>query len=311
MPCARNSYADSDTAKWCPNTILRILQDESYIGTLAQGKTETPNYKLKEIRQKSESEWAKIPNAHEPIINAADFELVQKLMRLDTRTSPAGDKVYVFSGLLICGCCGNRMIRKSAPGNSKRYYNYWCPTTKKGGCHHSVMLKEDDLIACVLENIRAYIANVASLETLLDKLDADKVGHELAQRLTTQLTENERRLEKIREFKAGLYENMISGNLSKDEYKSLKSKYSADADALVAANERLKQEIDDALSCKHEHMAWIERFKQFENLETLDRKTVATLIKCIRIVGKKELEIEFNYRSEYETALAILKKEVA
>jgi predicted nuclease with TOPRIM domain len=203
------------------------------------------------------------------------------------------------------------MIRKSAPGNGKRYYNYWCPTTKKGGCQHSVMLKEDELIACVLENIRAHIRSVASLETLLDKLDADRVGRELAERLKTQLAENERRLEKVREFKAGLYENMISGNLSKDEYKSLKSKYSEDADALVAANERLKQEIDDALSCKHERMAWIEHFKQFENLDTLDRKTVATLIKCIRIVGKKELEIEFNYQPEYETALSILKMEVA
>jgi hypothetical protein len=311
MPCAGGGYADSDTAVWCPNTIIRILQDETYIGTLAQGKTETPNYKLKEIRRKSESEWVKIENAHEPVIAKADFELVQRLMRLDTRTAPGGDSVYVFSGLLICGCCGNRMIRKSAPGNGKRYYNYWCPTTKKGGCAHSVMMKEDALIAAVLENIKAHIANVASLETLIAGLDAGRVGRELAERLTEQLNENERRLEKIRDFKAGLYENMISGNLSKDEYKSLKAKYGDDADILAAANERLKQEIEDAFSCKHERMTWIEHFKQFENLDALDRKTVATLINRIRIVGKREIEIEWNYKSEYETVLALLKREVA
>ncbi|MDR1059716.1 MAG: recombinase family protein [Clostridiales bacterium] len=311
MPCAGGGFSGSGTAKWCPNTIIRILKDETYTGTLVQGKTETPNYKLKEICRKPESEWVKVENAHEPVIAKADFELAQRLMRLDTRTAPGGGSVYVFSGLLVCGCCGNRMVRKSAPGNGKRYYNYWCPTTKKGGCARSAMIKEDALAAAVLENVKAHVASVASLETLIAGLDAGRVGRELAARLAEQLDENERRLEKIREFKAGLYENMTGGNLSKDEYRSLKAKYGDDADILAAANERLKQEIDDALSCKHERMAWLERFRQFESLGALDRKTVATLIRRIRIVGKREIEIEWSYQSEYETVLAMLKREVA
>jgi hypothetical protein len=312
LPHPKGGVADVEDAKWSAKAIIRILTDETYIGTLTQGKCGTPNYKLKELHQQPESEWHKTENAHEAVISKTDFELVQRIMLLDTRTSPVGDKVYVFSGMIICGSCGNRMIRKGALGKGgERYYNYWCPTTKKGGCQHSHMIREDSLIACVLENIKAHIANIASLETLLDGLDADRIGRELAERLTAQLDENERRLERIRAFKAGLYENMISGNLSKDEYKSLKSKYSEDADELAAANERLKQEIDDALSCKNERMAWIEHFKQFENLETLDRKTVATLIRSIKIIGKREIEIAFNYQSEYETALEILRREVA
>jgi DNA invertase Pin-like site-specific DNA recombinase len=311
LPHPKGGVADVEDAKWSAKAVIRILTDEIYTGTLTQGKCGTPNYKLKELRQKPEGEWHRTENAHEAIISKTDFELVQRIMLLDTRTSPVGDKVYVFSGLLICGSCGSRMIRKSALGSGgKRYYNYWCPTTKKGGCQHSHMICEDVLSACVLENIKAHIANVASLETLLAGLDTDRIGRELADRLTAQHEENERRLERIREFKAGLYENMISGNLSKDEYKSLKSKYGDDADVLIAANERLKQEIDDALSCKSERMAWIEHFKQFETLENLDRKTVATLIRSIKIIGKKEIEIEFNYRSEYETALEILRREL-
>jgi DNA invertase Pin-like site-specific DNA recombinase len=144
LPHPKKGFTDKEEAKWSAKTVIRILQDETYTGTLIQGKCTTPNYKLKEIRQKSENEWHRHENAHEPIVTRNDFNLVQRLMRLDTRTSPADDKVYVFSGLIICGCCGNRMIRKSAPGNGKRYYNYWCPTTKKGGCADSVMVKEDD-----------------------------------------------------------------------------------------------------------------------------------------------------------------------
>jgi ribosomal protein S17E len=172
------------------------------------------------------------------------------------------------------------------------------------------MMKEDNLTACVLESIKAHVANIASLETLLASIDADRIGRELTTRLTAQFDENERRIEKIREFKAALYENMVGGNITKDEFKALKTKYNGDADVLITANERLKQEIDDALSCKHERMAWTERFRDFENLTELDRKTVATLIRSIRIVGKRKIEIEFNYQSEYDAALAAVREEV-
>jgi DNA invertase Pin-like site-specific DNA recombinase len=235
LPHPKKNFCDKEDAKWSAHTIIRILQDETYIGTLIQGKTATPNYKLKEVQKKPQSEWHRKENAHEAIISKADFDLVQRLMRLDTRTSPDGDKVYVFSGLLICGCCGNRMIRKSAPGNGKRYYNYWCPTTKKGGCTRSGMMKEEDLLSCVLDSVKAHIANVASLETLISTLDSGRIGRDLADKLAEQVAENERRLDKIRAFKSGLYENMIEGNLSKEEHKALKAKYTADADCACGA----------------------------------------------------------------------------
>jgi len=311
LPHPKKGFADREGAKWSAQTIIRILQNEIYAGTLIQGKQATPNYKLKTVRDKPEDEWHRCENAHESIISKNDFDLVQRLMQLDTRTSPDDNKVYVFSGLLICGCCGNRMIRKSAPGNGKRYYNYWCPTTKKGGCSGSVMMKEDDLLDCVLEIVKSYIANVASLDAIIANTNAEKIGRDLAESIAGQLSENERRLERIQEFKARLYENMIGGNLSKEAYKSLKAKYTDDANVLVAANERLKREIDDARSCKHERLAWMEHFKELSRLDTIDRKVVATLIKCIRIIGKREIEIEFNYKAEYESALALIKKEAA
>ena len=58
-------------------------------------------------------------------------------------------------------------------------------------------------------------------------------------------------------------------------------------------------------------MELMNRFKEFACLEALDRKTVAPLIKCIRIIGKREIEIEFNYRAEYDSVLALLRKEAA
>lgn len=168
------------------------------------------------------------------------------------------------------------------------------------------MVKEQELQDCVLESIKAHISNITELERLLASLDADRVAKEIASNLTAQLKENDMRLSKIREFKAGLYETMLGGDLSKEEYKSLKAKYTEDADVLTAANVKLRAEIEDTLSLKHERMAWMEHFKAFENIQTIDRRAAVCLIHSIHVHSKTELDITFNYMSEYENALAII-----
>ncbi len=202
------------------------------------------------------------------------------------------------------------MTRKTVPYKGEKYHYYYCPTGKKNGCDGSASLKERDLQDSVLESVRAFITNIASLESLLDGIDAGRIARELAGNLTAQVSENEARLEKIRVFKAGLYENYIGGILNKEEYKSLKDKYSEDADALIQANTKLRAEIENALSCKHERMAWINRFREFAAIETIDRKAVINLIQSIKVCGKNEIEIYFNYQAEYDNAVSLLRKEV-
>ena len=311
LPHPKGGYADRNGAKWCPTTIIRILSDETYTGTLVQGRYGTPTYKLREIVQRPEDEWHRIENAHEAIIQRHNFDLAKKIMRLDTRTAPKGDKVYLFSGILICGCCGNRMTRKTVPYKGENYYYYWCPTGKKNGCTDSVMIKERDLIDCVLGNIKAHIVNIASLETLIAGIDATSIARGLADRLTEQIAENERRLDKIRGYKASLFENMMNGNLTKEEHRALKDKYSQDAEMLITANAQLRNEAEAVLSCRHERMAWTGHFTKFESLDTIDRRTVIHLIHSIRVLGKNEIEISFNYQLEYDNAVELFTKEAA
>jgi len=306
LPHAKGGFADSDGAKWSATAIFRILNDETYTGTLVQGKVGTPNYKLKELKAKPEDEWHRVENAHEPIISKSRFDLVQKILRLDTRTSPKNNRVYTFSGILICGCCGNRMTRKTVPYKGNKYFYYFCPTGKKNGCDGSVMVKEQDLLECALNSVRAFVYNISELERLLALMDSDRVAKELAANLTSQLRENDIRLSKIREFKAGLYETMINGDLSKEEHKALKAKYTEDAEVLAQANARLRTEIEDTLSLKHERMAWMEHFKAFENIEVIDRRAAICLIQSIHVHSKTDLHITFNYEQEYKNALALI-----
>lgn len=308
LPYAKKGYADKDNCKWSATTIIRILQDEIYTGTLVQGKQGTPHYKIKQMEQRPSSEWIRVPNAHEALVRKHDFELVQRISNLDTRTAPQKDSVYLFSGVLICGCCGGRMTRKTNRSNGKEYHYYYCPTGKKNGCGHAVMLKEDNLIECVRENLKAYIDNVVSLDALLQGIDQETINQAMVKEYTDHITDNERRLEQTLEFKARLYENLVSGALTREEYASYKANYTRQAEQIRASIQALKDKLNDVLENKSERNRWISHFTEFSSLETLDRKAIVHFIKSIRVIGKKELDITFNFQDEYKKAVQLLKQ---
>lgn len=288
--------------------MLRILKDETYTGVLIQGRQGTHNYKIKDVIDKPESQWIRVENAHKAIIRKQDFDLVQKILGLDTRTSPGHDKVYLFSGILICGCCGERMTRKTVPYKDKKYFYYFCPKGKKNGCTGSVMLKENDLITCVLESLKAQINNVVSLEQLLDSINEEQINRELIEQYKIQIADNEAQLAQIRRFKSTLYENFVSGFLGKDEYKTLKDDYSSDMARLQAAIDRLRQKMEDASNNTSERLRWAEHFKRFSTMTELDRRAVIALIQSIEVVGKEKLNITFRYQSEYDKAIQLLQQ---
>ena len=311
LPHPKKGFADKAEAKWSATTVIRILGDETYTGVLIQGRQGTLNYKLKDLIDKPETEWKRTENAHEAIIPKYDFDLAQKIMRLDTRTAPGGNKVYIFSGVLICGSCGNRMTRKAVPYKGVKYHYYYCPTTKKRGCDGGINLKETDLSECILESIKAHVAGVASLEEVIAGSDTKRIMDALIKQYAAQIAENEKQLDQIGCFKSSLYENMISGIITKDDYKAFKTKYASDERRLREAIESLKAQLDDAAEGKSERLRWMGHFKRFGSLEELDRRTVANLIHSIHVVSKTELTVTFHYQAEYENALELLQREVA
>lgn len=306
LPYAEKGYADKADCKWSATTIIRILQDETYTGTLVQGKQGTPHYKIKQMEQRPASEWVRVPDAHKALIARQDFELVQRIKGLDTRTSPNEDTVYLFSGILICGCCGSRMTRKTNRANGKEYHYYYCPTGKKKGCAHPVMLKESSLIDCVRDSLKAYIGNIASLEALLTGIDQTSINQALAKEYSDHITDNERRLEQVLEFKARLYESLVGGMLTKEEYASYKAKYTKQAEDIRESVRVLKEKLTEVLENRSERNRWISQFTQFSTLETLDRRALIHMVQSIRVRGKKELDITFTHEDEYKKALQLL-----
>jgi ribosomal protein S17E len=203
------------------------------------------------------------------------------------------------------------MTRKSVPYKGVKYHYYYCPTTKRRGCTDAPTLKESDIAECILDSIKAHIMSVISLDAMLAGSDGQKVVAALTNQYTEQITDNKRQLEQSNGFKSSLYENMINGIITKEDYKSLKAKYVREETLLTEAISLLESQLEDVIAGKSERLKWTEQFRRFDGLTELDRRTVASLIQSIRVTGKEKLQITYNYQAEYEIALTLLERKVA
>ena len=115
----KTSFKTKSKAQWVPMAVRRILTNPVYVGTLVQGIRTRPNYKIKTVIVNEEEKWAIFENAHEAIIKPRIFLLVQRLLELDTRTSPNEEGVFPLAGLLYCSDCKGPMIRKTQTASGK------------------------------------------------------------------------------------------------------------------------------------------------------------------------------------------------
>ena len=85
--------------------------EPTYTGDLAQGRSRVKSYKVHQIETVPREEWVEVAGTHEAIIDYETFDKVQALLKRDTRTSPEGRKVHLFSGFLKCADCGRAVTR--------------------------------------------------------------------------------------------------------------------------------------------------------------------------------------------------------
>ena len=83
-----------DQMRWDAVTVKRILENEIYLGTLIQGKTFKPALGAELAIPKPKDMWDRVENNHEGIVSERDYNLVQKLLLMDTRVSPIHKVLY-------------------------------------------------------------------------------------------------------------------------------------------------------------------------------------------------------------------------
>ncbi len=297
------SFQVKPTAKWTAVAIGRILKNPIYAGHLVQGKESTPNYKIKQRVLKPEDKWIRVENTHEPIISQEVFDTVNRVLAQDTRIAPDEETVYPFSGLIFCADCKSGMVRKIVPAGGKRYAYYYCSKNKAGDGCSTHCISEQILEKAVLQALQNHIASILDIEQILSFINTLPMQQEEIRKIDTQLLMKQEEIEKYKNLKVSVYEDLKSGVIDAEEYREFKDIYGKRCEEAQQAAERLEQDRNTILAGKGANSIWVEDFKRNRNITELSRKVMVSLIEWIHVYPGNRVEIRFRYQYEYERAL--------
>lgn len=300
------SFKTNAKAVWSAGTVIRILKNPIYTGVLVQGKETTPSYKVHKRIIKDESEWTVIEDSHEAIISKIDFDSVQKVLKCDTRRSPGGKAVGLFSGMIFCGDCGASMVRKTVPAGEKKYVYYVCSAHKQDKSCSPHRMRDVALEEIVLDSVKQHIREVIDMSELLTITDTAPLRTAQAQKVQRQLDKKHEEYEKLQKLLMSLYENLTEGIIDREEYTRLKASFTARADEAEKQMDALRENLKEIQNHGTEN-AWMNEFTKRQGLTALDRAVVVALIDKILIHSNDVVEIIYRWQDEFAWQLDILR----
>lgn len=293
-------------ALWSSKAVTRILTNEIYTGVLVQGKVGTPNYKIKKIMPRDEADWIRVEGVIPVIIDRDMFDSVQMILAKDIRIAPEEDVVYPLSGFVKCADCGQNMVRKSYNAGGKSYSYFICSTRKAGkGCStHSI--SEEKLMDVVLQMVSKQIDSVCEMEKMLDIVDSLPEKQANVFNYDAQVVKLKEEIERNKSFKLRLYENLQEGLIGQDEYFLFKKSYAAKIAEAEAAIMAIEDEREQAVSRNRDSLSWMETFKNYRNITSVNRSMVVDLIRQVNVFEGGRAEVVFRYADEAEKVVRML-----
>ena len=308
-----SSFKVNPKAVWTAKAVTRILTNEVYTGVLVQGKQTTPNHKVKVRQEVDETDWIRVENAHESLIDRVLFDIVQNLMGRDTRTSPNETQVFPLSGLVYCGDCGHPMVRKISRYTKKekadtaQTYGYFLCSEKcgKGGCSWH-RISENDLMGAVLGAVNLHIQKVLDVQEALKQIENAPSRQLMIQKYQERLSIKEEERKKAERLKIGIYEDLKDGLLDKEEYQKLKAEFDSRIAEADSAVKELKRQIAGLEGSRSANAPWMIYFQQFGRLEQLTRWAAAIIINKILVYEDNRIKITFNFEADLNRIQEIL-----
>ena len=321
--------------EWSAVAIHRILKNEVYTGTLVQGKTTSPNHKIKTRTMKPPSEWVRTEHAHEAIISPAIFDTVQRLMREDTRGSGT-EPAHLFAGKVFCADCGRKMIRALFHYGGKEYVYLDCPGRNDGTRHRLppppkpkppakgkqpakggparkrrppfvyYRIREDAVYDAVLAVIQTQVALALDLDKALGQLDGVSWERRELERIQTKILHQEEAIEHNKELKAHLYEDFKDEVISREEYAIFKEEFDKAIREAQDAITRLTGDKNQISAGLTERQSWLSQFRAYQNIQSLTRRVVVHFVDRIEITADKQVRVILNQADQFRSITEFL-----
>lgn len=277
--------------RWRDNTIVNILDDETYLGHTVSMKHTTASYKNKKQIIRPESEWLRFENTHEGIIGQELWNIAHEVREHKKRPRKNMDTPNLYSGVVYCADCGKPLVLHRAHTMKESQNNFACSTYKQRGkescsAHY---IRESQLAAVILDDLK----RVTHFARQDEALFAEYINRKNAAETRKEMTALQKGLEAMRKrdveltalFKR-LYEDNVLKRIPDEHYRTLSDEYTTEQKALrerIPAAEARMEKLKSSLTNVDR---FIEKAKKYTDLTTLTPDLLRLLIAKI-VVGEK------------------------
>ena len=272
---------------WSASTVLRILEDERYIGSYVIGKRAVLEVGGTRSRMKDRDKWYIIPDHHPAIVEKSVFEKVQaSQLRFSQPNKKKRD--YPLKGKAFCGCCGHALSRTM----QKTSYYY---------CRHS---EADEKSRCHKMRINAVELEKAVFITLKKQMEAaanlNPDGTVRLDAAAPERSEYEQQIEALQDGKRLLYERYLLREIDLDTYKAEKTACdelllkTKNAYAAVLAQAKQKQEERSRQESREEAA------KAILDADTLTTELADFLIDRVLVYPDNRIEIAYKIKDIFD-----------
>lgn len=294
---------------WYKSAVKRIAENPAYTGRMVQGKYKSNFLYGGGTVHIDRNEWVVVEGAHPAIIDEDLFEAVREIREARRKQYKANEiyipQDHIFGGLIVCGDCKARMIRKKThrrTGNNEGYF--LCGTYEqvdKNACIRKKIM-EVEIQTALVAYISCEISLVMNLCSFFTELQ--KCGHCILDRQIEML---EMKLKKNRQCRGSLREDYIDGILSQQDYAMMRAVYDEERDSFQSTLNALlaeKHVHNNFLSAENQ---WITEFRRFETEKSLSGQMAHALIERIEVYDGKRIEVTLRYRDEIQSLRQYIK----
>ena len=284
------------TGLWSSERISDMLQNETYIGNMVQGRMVKVNYKSKKCLRQPREKWVIVEGTHEPLVDRETFQKVRLLVesRKHTRSRTYD---FLLKGLIFCHECGYPLAtlnRKNAAGEERLFFV--CRTyqrfTKAGVCTcHSI--KEQTVTEAVLAKVREVCQAYLNADELLPMAQKTVEAARAADSTEAEILALRNRIDTMTANLDRMYMDKLSGILNEDDFQRIYLKVKADRSKLEGQLKELEKKKESPAKAEDEATALVQRFI---DSACASRELLVSLIERIELSEDKQLYIKFRFK---------------
>ena len=216
-------------------------------------------------------EYKGTPDYVLPWITKERFDRIQGILKRTARNHKTPERVFIFSGILKCYCCGRNMTGNfHSKGGGREYFAYRCNKYRiDKACANKMALNENQIERQLLDNLDQYIENeIVRVKTINEK--------------KSPVIDNSKKIEDLKKEMKRLTIAFRKGRIEEDEYdkdfaelendlKKLEAADKPEARDLTALKQLMESDyrtIYEALDKPHRKAFWRNIIKEFVVDET-------------------------------------------